>query len=96
MNTRALRRPAHARRLDSQLNDARRSRRAAPTLAGRPDRGRPIARWRVAADGSLALTWTRPLRAGITAIPTEEAMPDPEPRSPRTGALARRRVVACS
>lgn len=96
MTIKALRRPVHARRLNSQLNESRRSRRVVPTPTGRPDRGRPIARWRVSADGSLALTWMRPRRAGLTPNASEEAMADPNPRSPRPGARARRTVMACS
>ena len=94
MRVTALRRPAHARRLPSSINESRRSLRVVRTPADRPVRGRPVARWRVEAGGSLVLTWAGPRGAGFTTSPIEEAMSDPNPRSPRPGARVRRSVVA--
>lgn len=90
MNLTALRRPRHGGRITS----------ARLTHDGRRRREPPVAhpaaqlsgRWTLSTDGRLALAWSLRRPAPISAIASEEAMPDPDDsRSRKPGALARPR-----
>ena len=96
MTKKALRRSAHAARLTSQLNDARRSRRSVATPTGRRAAAVLTARWTTSADGRLTLTWLLQPRVSSCPATSEESMNDVDPRSHQPGARVRRREMSCS